>query len=427
MNIISENKRILIIAYHFPPFKASSGIQRTLKYCTYLREYGWEPLILTISPTAYEATSPDQLREIPDDVVVERAFGLDTSRHLAIAGRYFRWMAQPDRWMSWWPGAVWTGMRMIKRYRPAAIMSTFPIATAHRIGLSLQKKSGLPWIADFRDSMTEPNYPHDPSTWRAHRKLEQAIVRHCTKAVFTTEPTRQMYANRYPEYPGARWEVIENGFDEENFRDAERDINQTPLGSPGQLTFVHSGLLYPVERDPRPFFAALSKLKRTGHINSKGLRIILRATGSDNLYRPMLSELDIDDIVHLEPIIGYRDALREMLCADALLLFQGSTCDHQIPAKIYEYFRAGKPIVAFVGPQGITATKLQEAGICDIIDMTSTEDIEAGLLKLLRRLSNGDRSGVPRRLADANSRKSRSAELANILQQITATTSHSPS
>ena len=75
-----KNKRVLIVAYHFPPVKVSSGIQRTLKFCTYLREYGWDPLVLTIAPSAYEMTSYDQLQEIPNDVIVERAFGLDTSR-----------------------------------------------------------------------------------------------------------------------------------------------------------------------------------------------------------------------------------------------------------------------------------------------------------------------------------------------------------
>lgn len=421
MNIISENKRILIIAYHFPPFKASSGIQRTLKYCTYLREYGWEPLILTISPTAYETTSPDQLREIPDDVVVERAFGLDTSRHLAIAGKYFRWMAQPDRWMSWWPGAVWTGMRMINRYQPKAIMSTFPISTAHRIGLSLQKRSGLPWIADFRDSMTESDYPRDPVTWRVHRKLEKEIIQHCTKAVFTTEPTRQMYADRYPEYPEAHWEVIENGFDEENFRNAELGIDPAPFSESGQFTLIHSGLLYPIERDPRPFFAALSRLKNTAQIDSNSLRIVFRATGADDLYRPMLRDMDISDIVHLAPTIGYRDALREMLRADALLLFQGSNCDHQIPAKIYEYFRAGKPILALVGPQGITASKLREAGVASIADMSDADSIATNLLALLSRLRNGDRNGVAPEVAARNSRKSRTAELADILHKVVST------
>ena len=140
---MQNRKRILIVAFHFPPVRVSSGIQRTLKFCTYLREYGWDPLVLTISPSAYDVTNPDQLKEIPNDVVVERAFGLDTSRHLAIGGKYLHRMAQPDRWISWWPGAVWTGMRMIKRYKPDAIMSTFPIATAHRIGLPCTNEVSL--------------------------------------------------------------------------------------------------------------------------------------------------------------------------------------------------------------------------------------------------------------------------------------------
>lgn len=417
---MNKNKRVLVIAYHFPPVRVSSGIQRTLKFCTYLRDYGWDPLVLTITPSAYEVVSPDQLKEIPDDVIVERAFGLDTSRHLSISGKYFHWMAQPDRWISWWPGAVWTGMRMIKRYRPAAIMSTFPIATAHRIGLSLQKRSGLPWIADFRDSMTEPGYPRDPVTWKIQRKLEEEVVRHCTKAVFTTEPTRQMYAERYPEYDASRWSVIENGFDEENFLDAEAQLEASPLGAAGQITLVHSGVLYPEERDPKPFFTALAELKRNGKISAQDLQIILRATGSDGLYQPMIAELGIGDIVRLEPTIAYREALREMLRADGLLLFQGSVCNHQIPAKIYEYYRAGKPILALVDPIGISARMLRDVGVPDIADIANAEQIADTLLGLVAGLKEGRRNGVAKDAAARNSRKSRSAELAKLLSQLTS-------
>ena len=415
-----NNKRILIVAYHFPPVRLSSGIQRTLKFCTYLQEYGWDPLVLTISPNAYEITSPDQLKEIPESVIVERAFGLDTARHLSIAGKYLHRMAQPDRWISWWPGAVWTGMRMIKRYKPAAIMSTFPIATAHRIGLSLQKRSGLPWIADFRDSMTEPGYPRDPVTWRIQRKLEEEVVQHCTKAVFTTEPTRQMYAERYPQYDAAKWSVIENGFDEENFLDAETALEATPLGRAGQITLVHSGVLYPKERDPKPFFAALAKLKHSGSISAQDIQIILRATGSDGLYQPMIIELGIEDIVHLKPMITYREALREMLRADGLLLFQGSVCNHQIPAKIYEYYRAGKPILALVDPVGISASMLRDVGVSDIADIANAEHIADTLLGLVAALKEGQRNGVAKDAAAKNSRKSRSRELAALLNQLTS-------
>lgn len=415
---MNQNKRLLVIAYHFPPVRVSSGIQRTLKFCTYLQQFGWDPLVLTIVPSAYEVTNPDQIDEIPKDVVVERAFGLDTARHLAIAGRYFRWTAQPDRWVSWWPWAVRKGVGMIRKYRPAAIMLTYPIATAHRIGLSLHKQSGLPWVADFRDSMTEPGYPRDETTWKVHRRLEEQIVKHCSRAVFTTAPTMSMYAERYPQFEHSRWAVIENGFDEENFAQAESGLDPSPLGRSGQITLVHSGILYPIERDPSTFFSVLATLKASGRICADNLQVLLRATGSDGLHRAQIDALNIADIVRLEPVIAYREALREMLRADGLLLFQGSVCNHQVPAKIYEYYRAGKPILAVVDPKGISASMLQQAGVTHLADIADAGQIAQTVLALLAALRNGRSAGVARKVADAHSRRSRTLELAHLLDQV---------
>mgnify|MGYP000860197239 FL=1 len=418
---MTVNRRLLMVAYHFPPVRVSSGIQRTLKFCTYLRDHGWDPLILTISPRAYEVSSPDQLKEIPDDVIVERAFGLDTSRHFSFRGKYWNYMAQPDRWISWWPAAVWTGMRMIEKYQPDAIFSTFPIATAHLIGLSLSKRSRLPWVADFRDAMIEDGYPQDPLTWKVHRRLEIATVTQCARAVFTAQPTREMYAERYPEFTASKWVCIENGYDEDNFLDAEAGLELVPLGKPGQLTLVHSGVLYPKERDPRAFFEALSRLKTAGVITADELQIVLRATGSDDLYRPQLVAMNLQDIVRLEPAIAYRDALREMLRADGLLLFQGSVCDHQVPAKIYEYYRAARPILALVGSEGISATMLREAGVEDQADMADARQIAEAISLFLSKLRTGKASGVARDFAMRNSRRSRTGELARVLDDLMAT------
>jgi glycosyltransferase involved in cell wall biosynthesis len=415
---VANTRKLLMIAYHFPPFQGSSGIQRTLKFATYLHEHGWEPLVLTITPKAYESTSANQLREIPENLVVERALGLDSARHLAIRGRYFRWMAQPDRWLSWWPGAVWSGMRMIRRHKPAAIFSTSPIATAHMIGLSLCKRSGLPWVADFRDSMTEPGYPRNPKTWEIHRKLEHETVHHCTRAVFTTEPTRQMYSQRYKDIAPSRWAVIENGFDEENFRDAELDLPAVPLSRPGQITLLHSGILYPIERNPRPFFDALAMLKHSGSINGSRLQIILRATGNDDFYRPLIAELGIGDIVRLAATLSYRDALQEMLRVDGLLLFQAASCNHQIPAKIYEYYRSGRPILGLVDPDGISAKMLSDAKARHIADIASAEDIAKTIPRFLESLSAGLEPGISKQFAMKHSRKSRTKELALLLDEL---------
>jgi glycosyltransferase involved in cell wall biosynthesis len=412
------NRRLLLIAFHYPPVKGSSGIQRTLKFTAYLREHGWEPVVLTISPHAHEQISDDQMAEIPEGLVVERAFGLDTARHLAIGKRYPGWLAQPDRWVSWLPGAVWRGYSIIRRYQPSVIMSTFPIATAHLIGLSLQRLSGLPWVADFRDSMTEPGYPRDALTWRIHRRLEAAIIRRCAAAIFTTEGAREMYAARYPGKSPDCWSVIENGFDEENFRDAESVLDATPLGSPGQLTLLHSGILYPEERDPRPFFAALRTLEESGEISPERLQVILRATGNDHRYRPLLGEAGLADIVKLAPTVNYQAALQEMLRADGLLLFQASVCNHQIPAKLYEYLRAGRPIFALTDPIGNTASVLRAAEAKNIVNIADAAEIAAGLRQFLASIRNGTTTGTRREIANLHSRHARTSELAALLEKV---------
>jgi len=351
-------------------------------------------------------------------MVVERAFALDTSRHLAVGGRYLGWMAQPDRWASWLVGGVWSGLKLIRQHRPQAILSTYPVASAHLVGLALRRLSGLPWIADCRDSMTEPGYPTDPLTWKTNRWLEQAMVKHCSRAVFTTPGTLEMYAERYPEIPAERWAIIENGYDEENFREAETGFVAPAPGAHERLTLIHSGILYPAERDPKPFFAALAQLRDAGSIDSRNLRVVLRASGNETAYAGMLETLGLQELVELAPPISYKAALQEMLAADGLLLFQGGMCNHQIPAKLYEYFRAGRPIFTLADPTGNTAEALRAAGANNIANIADSQDIARHLAGFLSTLRQGQATGVQRQVAEANSRRARTAELASMLSSI---------
>ena len=59
-------KRVLMVAYHFPPLAGSSGIQRTLRFAQHLPRYGWHPMVLTVTANAYEHVSTDLLREVPE-------------------------------------------------------------------------------------------------------------------------------------------------------------------------------------------------------------------------------------------------------------------------------------------------------------------------------------------------------------------------
>ena len=365
-----------MVAYHFPPLAGSSGIQRTLRFVQQLPGFGWQPLVLTAHPRAYERCSPDLDAEVPAVCVVRRAFALDTARHLAIAGRYVAALARPDRWVTWKCPAVLEGLRMIREFKPDLIWSTYPIATAHLIGAELARRSGLPWVADFRDPMAQDGYPADPKTWAQFSAIEQSAIQHARLNVFTTPGAARMYRERYPD-AAARIAVIENGYDEDSFVDAGHAPRMSL--NPDVVTLLHSGIIYPSERDPTALFVALGRLKRAGRMLPGSVKLRFRATAHDGLLNGLAQTHAVQDLIEIMPPIPYRAALQEMQHADALLVMQGTGCNAQIPAKIYEYLRSRRPIFGLTDPVGDTASVLRDAGISAITALDSAEDIERDL------------------------------------------------
>jgi len=407
---------VLMVAFHYPPIRISSGVQRTLAFSRYLPEHGWQPLVLSAHPRVDESPSSDLLREVPAGLKVVRAFALDSARHLAIGGRYWGLLALPDRWASWCLGGFVSGLKMIFHYKPQVIFSTYPVASAHFIALCLHKLTGLPWLADFRDSMTEPGYPRQARQRRLFVWLERQVVRSAKRVIFTTPGAVRMYRQRYPELPSERWVLIPNGYNEDIFREVETELRVEKMAGnvrgSGKVTLVHSGVLYPEERDPRAFFAALAQLKASGMVEASSLKVILRATGSDELYRPRLRQLGIEDLVELAPAIDYRAALREILSVDGLLIFQAGSCNHQIPAKLYEYCRAQKPVLALTDPAGDTAATMRELGVNSIIPLDDRGAIVRGLIDFLKAIEAGTAELALKALVQGYSRQALTGRLA---------------
>jgi glycosyltransferase involved in cell wall biosynthesis len=406
-----------MVAYHFPPLAGSSGIQRTLRFVQQLPALGWQPLVLTADPRAYERSSPDLLPDVPAGTVVRRAFALDTARQLSWKGRYLGAMARPDRWMSWRFDAVRQGMALIREFKPDLIWSTYPIPTAHRIGLELSRRSGLPWVADFRDPMAQDGYPAEPKLWAAYDRLERQTVQAAARCTFTTPGAARVYRERYPQQAD-RIAVIENGYDEESFARVESaGAPPSPLIS-GITTLLHSGVVYPEERDPTQLFEALQRLQQRGLLTASNFRIRFRAAGHDGLLKGLGERFGVSALIETAPPIPYADALQEMRAADGLLLMQGASCNEQIPAKSYEYLRAGRPLLGLTDPAGDTAGVLRGAGLTSIHNLHSSDAIAEGLTAFVQQLREG--RGV---LPDAQavrqaSRQGRSEELAALMNQL---------
>lgn len=391
-------------------------MHRASKFARYLGDAGWQPHVLTASSRAYGNVKPAKAGVIPDGLEVTHAFALDAQRHLAIRGRYFSWLAVPDRWSNWSLAAIPAGLWTIYRKRIDVIFVTFPIATAVFIGLALQWLTGKPLVVDFRDSMTEDEYPRDPVIRKVYRWIERSAIKRGARFIFTAKSARQMYLDRYSELLPSQCVVIPNGYDEDDFA-AIACLEAVPTATP-RVRLIHAGLIYPEERDPRPFFRAVHRLKEQNVISSESLVIDLRASGSEDYYSRLLRELGIDDIVRLLPPLPHNEALRDSAEADGLLLFQAASCNHQIPAKVYEYLRFSKPILALTSKAGDTAELLREAGGATMVELADEESIFQALPGFVAAVRQGMHPVPHRDIAQRFTRRNGTIELANCLDGV---------
>jgi hypothetical protein len=122
--------------------------------------------------------------------------------------------------------------------------------------------------------------------------------------------------------------------------------------------------------------------------------------------------------VTLAPFLPYRDALEEQVCADGLLLFQGPQFDRQIPAKLYEYMRLGRPIFGLVGMQGDTATLLRSMGNAINTPIDAVGSIAEDFARFVRGVRQGSFPEIGCPDLEQHTRKHAARQLAGLLDQV---------
>ncbi len=410
-------RSVLMVAFHYPPSFGSSGVQRTLKFSRHLAALGWKPLVLTAHARAHPEVSQVGLADIPADAVVSRGFAIDSRRHLAIRGSSLRMLGVPDQWISWWLGAVPAGLRLVRRHRPAVIWSTYPIPTASLIAFTLHRLTSIPWVADFRDPMVDADYPSHRPTRRVHEWIERRAAASASRLVFTTATARRDFLTRHRGVAPERGVVIANGYDEADFPEAPRTVpTAVPAGEPVRL--VHAGFVYQAERDPRPLFRALARLRKDGRIDPIGFRLDLRAPGTPEHYVDLIERLDLQGLVFVLPPLPYRESLRDSAAASALLILQGPACNHQIPAKAYEYLRIGRPILALTPAEGDTGALVAECGGATRMDLMDEDALHAQIPPVLDAVREGRHPLPAIEMVRRYGRESQARELAACLAEV---------
>ncbi len=348
-------KTLMLITYHFPP-SAACGSFRLLGFARHLPNFGWRTVVVAPPKMPWEAVDPELMSLVPTETVIE---------HVPFPqGRILRSLAPIRGWLM----GAWRGcLRAMKRQQPDAILTSGPPHEVHLLGLWLKRRYRLPWIADFRD-------PWITSNWVTHRKSgeersirtrwlareEHVVIREADVLIVNTPNTLKALSQVYPE-AREKMVVLTNGYDPERFE----TLPLSPLAHSQHPRVIHTGQIYG-GRDPRPFLDAIRMLRDERSTNGRDIRVdFFGNLTDDHRHYDLNTEIrqrGLEPIVHLGGQIPYAQSLSEMVRSDILLLLNCPGQKLGVPAKLYEYIGAGRPILALAEAESDTAWVLRECG-----------------------------------------------------------------
>lgn len=372
-NDIRGNKKVLIVTYYWPP-SGGAGVQRFLKFTKYLPEFGVTPYVLTCSTPTYPILDRSLHDEVSSDINIFKARSLEPfslyghltgttpeksanptialgSRDLSFPQRISRWIRAnlfiPDARAGWVPFARKKALQIVRTHHIDTIITTGPPHSTHFIGSNIKRKTGITWIADFRDPWTDIHYnqvlPRTALTRAIDRRLETRILQQADCITVTAPGT----ASNLSSHVARKYHVLTNGYDPDDFSADltnmfSPDTPEQPA-DPSVLTVRHIGSITETSV-PVNLFKALSGMRN--------MPVRLEFTGSTHpAVEQFVHEYKLNNLVATYPYVPHKKAVQFMKGADVNVVVVHRSTDSRIliPGKLYDYLNAGKPIMV-IGP-----------------------------------------------------------------------------
>ncbi|WP_035076853.1 glycosyltransferase family 4 protein [Anditalea andensis] len=394
-------KKVLIVTYYWPP-SAGSGVQRWLKFAKYLNLYGWEPVIFTPENPDFELQDPGLLKELPADLEVLKfpiwePYALfrklkkekinDTAKILEKEkkkplDRLAIWLRAnllvPDPRVFWVKPSVEYLRQINEANKFEAIITTGPPHSMHLIGLELKRKTGIKWLADFRDPWSTWEFldvlPMHRFVRNQHLKMEASVLKEAD-AVVTISPTFQkeieIIADR-------EIKLITNGFDS---TDLPSDFPAYSFVNDA-FNIVYTGIIDSI-RNPLPFLLAFRATFEKLPIK---VNLIFVGKVSDTVVDHIRYDAWLKNHVTLAGYVSHQEVFNYYAKANLLLLILTNTKNAKgnIPGKLFEYIATGRPIIALGDPEGDTAKIINEAEAGHVFSHTDHKGMEDFLLDSLQ-------------------------------------------
>lgn len=372
-------KKVLIIAYYFPP-SGGPGVQRVLKHVKFLREFGWEPVVLTVSNGQFPARDESLFSEIPDGVKVFRtkifepydiyrfftgkkkgeAIDVNTIKKEGQKSKLTEKIAEfiratffiPDARIGWFWNASKEALKIIEDENIDAIYSSSPPYTCSLIAKKLKKKTKLPWIAGFRDPWTE--FISTPKRWffpkMIDRRMEYSVFNQADYVECAWQGIIEDALGKYPKLDRSKFIHVPNGYDSTEFPEVDHQKNN-------KFTMTYTGSMYG-RRNPKDLFDAVEELISDGKIDKNNIKMRFIGRFGDEIHQ-MFESVRFKNSIEILSYMPHKKSIEYLLRSDASLLIvdESKESEEIVPGKVYEYLGVGRPVFA-VAPESSAISKL---------------------------------------------------------------------
>src|SRR5579859_362922 len=353
--VLAPKGKILLLACFFPP-ENTSGAARPYRFYKYLGRLGYEVRVLTMSKQDPNCPPKGVLYVLDEPEKSEPRFLEGMARIL------FRHVVAKES-LTWGFRAYASAEELLAEGKDvSAILSTSSPEISHVTAGILKLRHGIRWIADFRDPLVGNPFRkrRGLASGILDRVLQSWVFHHADALIANTDATLDLWQKQHPKY-ARKMHLIWNGFDPEDTLEA------APLPKRNYKLLVHSGTIYG-PRHPGVLLSSLHRLIRKGILPPE--RIVFQLVGA-------MEKEWTSDVAQAEELVRWGclkyderrvstvEARRAVVGADALVLLDthSESVALQLPAKIFDYVRLGRPILAITTRSSPVDRLLARSGI----------------------------------------------------------------
>jgi len=379
--------KVLVIAYYFPPM-GLSGVQRTLKFVKYLKDYNWDPTVITTGNVAYFAHDDTLQKELDETGIrVIRVAGSDPNSLLSKKGtiklpgefvrKTFNRLSQtffiPDNKLSWSKKAYKKSLEILSKEHFDCVFISGPPFSQFDIFSDLKKKHNIPLVFDYRDLWVDNQFSFyiTPFHKNLHKRKEYKALKAADKVIVTNRRIKEKLIRDYKFLSFDDVFIIPHGYDPEDFTKVNK------IDKPNdKMIITYSGLFYEYIT-PRYLLQAFKELLVENPSVTENIRLLfVGILGKIN--KSLIKKLKLESFITEFGYLDHLSTIQKLIMSDILWLMvgRGKNAETISSGKLYEYFGTRKPIIACLpdGALRIAATEYKASIITEPDNITQIKN-----------------------------------------------------